>query len=237
VGLAETLVSSSSARDLGDAYVLIHQIRADGDALDAVGRLASMYVSFAKRHGLEVEALDDRKSDGAGPDEMTLLVAGAGAFALLCDERGMHQLFRREARGGGRGGRGGRAWVRVDVLPAPQSDPAEIRPRVGVRARTLKGQTGRLLRSPDLDLTLVDEPTGLSLRALTTGPKEDAVRRLLPVLLARIEQHRSGPRDGGCLRRYVLGPSPRASDRRNGIDTAHLDRVLKGELELLRPNP
>ncbi len=239
LSVADALASARDPKDLADAYVLLTQVKADGDGLDPVGRLASMYAAFARRNGFEVEALDDRLTAGPAENELTLLVGGAGAYALLASETGMHQFALREGHGGRSASRpaarSGRWWVRVEVLPAPADDAASLLPDVTVRTRSLRSAKGRLLVDPNLEVAIVHKPTGMPLRAWTTGPKDAALSRLLPILLARIEADRSGLRRGpGCLRRYVLGPNPKASDRRTGSDTPHLDRVLRGELELLR---
>ncbi len=234
----ERLLGCRDARDLGDAYVRVSRVRAEGDDLDGVLRLARMYAAFAERRGYESEAVDDRCGDGAaGEDTIALLVGGAGAYATLAPEAGLHEVVRRREGDGKRGGKTAREWVRVEVLPAPAEVTDADRAAVRVRSKPLRGARGRLVEKPTLELSLLHEPSLASLSAVAAGPKDAAVARLLPLLLAMVQRGKEAPTAGGALvvRRYALGASPRVVDRRAGVATGHLDRVMRGELDLLLP--
>src|SRR5205823_1317316 len=84
------LVGCRDARALGDALVTLRRVAAHGAPLDAVALLARMYVALARRRGLEPDVLDDRRGGDPDEDTVTLLVGGAGAFALLAGEAGLH---------------------------------------------------------------------------------------------------------------------------------------------------
>ena len=113
-----------------------------------------MYVNLAQRRGLEVQVLDDRQGGTPPEDTLTLLVSGAGAFALLAGETGLHQVSR--GRGKGREGRPkppDRDVVRVEVLPVPVSEAGlgreDVRAEVGRARRRARPAAGPApLRGP-----------------------------------------------------------------------------------------
>jgi len=233
---ATSLVDAAERDDLGDAFVRVARVRGEGDPLDGVVAITAMLEAFAKRHGLDVETLDDRGGDGAAEDVVVLSVAGAGARALLAGEAGFHHLVRRAGGSGKRRRGAGRAWIRVEVVPACDTDPAGARPLVKVRSKPLKGVAGRRVKQPTLELSLLHEPARVAVTGVATGTKDAAVARLMPWLLARVAAA-GAPRDDAAavVRRYLLAPDARVVDRRHGTSSGHLDRVLAGELELLLP--
>ena len=223
------LLSCRDARDLGDAFLALTLVKSQGASLSAVEKLANMYASLARRRGLEVEILDDRRGGDPHEDAIVLQVSGAGAFATLAGETGLHQVVRGRAERRD-GVREDRDVVRVEVLPVP-ADAVFGRDEVRVETRPLKGVKGRLLDRPVLDVHLVHAPSMASVRAWTSGAKAEAVERLQPLLRARVD---GGAGDGVAgarvVRRYTLGPSPLVRDQRTGRTTGRLDDVLDGDL-------
>jgi ATP-dependent Clp protease ATP-binding subunit ClpC len=226
------LVGCRDRRDLGDAFVALTLVATHGAGLDGVARLARMYAGLARRHGLAVEVLDDRR-DGSPPEDVIVLgVSGAGAYALLAGEPGLHQVSRGrgEPRDGPRAA--DRDVVRVEVLPVPYED-ADDRDEVHAETRPLAEVTGRLLARPRLEVSLRHAPTMLTLRAWTDRSKAEAVERLRPLLRARVAAAESA--SGGrvpVVRRYALGPAPLVRDARTGRSTGRLDLVLEGHLDM-----
>ena len=230
------LVDCRDVRDLGDALMTLTLVKSQGSGLDAVKRLAGMYVGFAKRRGLEVEVLDDRAGGEPPEDTITMLVSGAGAHALYAGETGLHRVLRggRDTRAKG-GRRDDRDVVRVDVLPAPWEDVAFAAGEVRAESHALRGARGRLLAKPKFEITLLHVPSMTAVHAWTDGTRNEAMRRLEGLLRARIDAPKSQAVDASSsqlVRRYVLGPSPLVRDTRTGRSTGRLDRVLAGDLDL-----
>jgi hypothetical protein len=122
-----------------------------------------------------------------------------------------------------------------DVPEAGRDGPSKDA-AVRVRTKTLRGAKGRRLAKPALEVNLLHEATMVSLTAWAEDGKDAAVSRLLPLLLALVARSREGgAASASVVRRYELGVSPRASDRRTHRDTGHVDRVLRGDLDLLLP--
>jgi ATP-dependent Clp protease ATP-binding subunit ClpC len=227
------LVAAEDAEALGDAYVVVTLVKAQGEPLDAVRRIAEMYRGLARRHRCEVEVLDDRTGGEPPADAVALFVGGVGAYGLLGPEAGLHHL----AEPGGRGRtRGSRAVVRVEVLPPPSGAPpraAEVRAEV----RPLAGVKGRLLARVKSEVRLVHLPSMTALTAWTDAAKKQALERLVPLLMARVEAgRRPAPKEpAAVVRRYDLGNAPLVRDALTGRSTGRLDRVLSGDLDLFLP--
>lgn len=229
------LVSCRDARELGDAFLSLTLVASRGAGLDAVGKLAEMYSGLARRRGLDVQILDDRRGGTPPEDALTLLLGGAGAYALLAGEAGLHQVSRGRTKSrSGRQRAPDRDVVRVDVVPLPAGDPLG-RDEVRVEVQALDGAPGRLLKKPRFEVSLLHVPSLTGVRAWTDGTKAQAVERLRPLLAARVEAARSTSADPASspsfIRRYILGPSPLVRDLRTHKSTGRLDRVLRGHLD------
>src|SRR5439155_23213774 len=131
-------LSCPGPRDLGDALVVLTRVGPARAAVEGVGKLGLMYKRLAERLDLEVEVLDDHCATAPVEDTIALLVIGAGAYALLGHERGLHYLSpgRVEGHDGRRTGQ--REVVRVEVFPAVgttvldrETVRAELRPLEG----------------------------------------------------------------------------------------------------------
>jgi peptide chain release factor 2 len=229
------LVGCREARELGDALLTLTLVASHGAGLDAVGRLARMYAGLARRRGLEVECLDDHRGGDPAEDGIALLLSGAGAYALLAGEAGLHQVAR-----GRREGRDGRRRpvdrdvVRVEVFAVPAGDAGFAADEVRAEARALAEVQGRLVARPRFEVQLLHVPTMIAVRGWTDGTKAQAVERLRPLLRARVEAAKAADAGGRppVVRRYGLGPQPLVRDVRTGLSTGRVDQVLEGQLDV-----
>jgi ATP-dependent Clp protease ATP-binding subunit ClpC len=213
-------------RDLGDAFVMVTRVKAQGGGLEGVARLARMYQGFARRRGFEFEVLGDRAGGEPHEDVITLFVGGTGAFALLSGEEGLHQLTQpaADSRKPER-----RELVRVEVLRAP-ADESPLPPNeVRVDCKPLREAAGRLIERRAFEVSLLHLPSMVSVHAWCGGTRETAVRSLQPLLRARTQALESAA--PAMVRRYVFGPAAMVRDRRTGRSTGKLDRVLRGEID------
>jgi hypothetical protein len=97
---------------------------------------------------------------------------------------------------------------------------------------------GRLLARPRHEVRLLHVPTMISVSAWTDGAKAEAVKRLRPLLWARVEASRAAADDrGAVVRRYSLGPAPLVRDVRTGRSTGRLELVLEGHLDVFLSPP
>jgi ATP-dependent Clp protease ATP-binding subunit ClpC len=238
------LVGCREARELGDALLSLTLVASHGAGLDAVGRLARMYLGLVRLRGLQAEVLDDHRGGEPAEDGITLQLSGVGAFALLAGEAGFHQVSRgrREARDGKRRPVD-RDVVRVEVFPLGAGSDAFPVDEVRADIRPLGQVQGRLVARPRFAVQLLHVPSMVSVRGWTDGTKAEAVERLRLVLRARVEAARNAQAETASrptvVRRYGLGPAPLVRDVRTGRSTGRVEQVLEGQLDLflgpLRP--
>ena len=213
--------------DLGDAVVVVTRVKADGSGLDAVTALARMYHDFADRRGFEVEVLDDRRGGDPMEDTVAFAIGGAGAYAMLRTEAGLHQL-RRKVHGKDRPLEV-RELVRVEVMRQADSESRSEQIRVEVQDR--RGAEARFGAQIRFEASALHLPTMVSVKTWQPGDREQAERRTVALLHARLAIDGSNTESLEVVRTYWLGSKPRVSDRRSGTSNGRVDRVLRGELE------
>ncbi|HWQ91139.1 MAG TPA: AAA family ATPase, partial [Clostridia bacterium] len=228
------IAGSKDARDLGDAVVGVSLVDRSGGKVGAVEKLAAMYQALAKRRRLESEVLGEWYDEKQ--DRVFLLISGLGAYALLKQESGLHQVdYRtreRKARSGHETVHEDREVIRVEVLPATTEPPGNFRSSVKTSIASLRPARSRLLTKADLKVTVFHEASLRSIELWTRGPREQALDRLLLLLHVQIAAGTT-PARPGIVRHYDLGISPRVKDARTGRSTHRIDRVLKGYLDTL----
>jgi ATP-dependent Clp protease ATP-binding subunit ClpC len=234
------LVSCRESRELGDALLTLRLVNAHGAGLDSVAMLAKMYKALALRRGLEVTVLDDHQGGEPPEDTITLWVTGAGAYALLASEAGLHQVTRGKKEDGPGRRHVERDVVLVEILPAPAGEVAYPADEIRAEVHPVNGVKGRLLSKVKFDVRLFHVPTMTSVHGLSDGNKGEALQRLQLLLRARVDAARQPRPDEGrppIIRRYRLGPTTLVRDQRSGRHTGRLDQVLEGNLDLFLAPP
>jgi protein subunit release factor A len=230
------IAACKDARDLGDAVICLTLVGHSGARIGAVEKLACMYRALAERHRLDAEILGewhDEKQDRA-----YLLVSGLGAFALLKQEAGLHQVDHRTRAKKPRSGheviQEDREVVRVETLPAGVQPDKKFRQGVKATVTALRPARSRLLEKADLKVSLFHEASLRSLELWTSGPREPGLERIMVLFHAQISAPAAGENVRTLVvRHYDLGISARVKDLRTGRTTHRVDRVLKGHLDAL----
>lgn len=240
------LVACRDSQSLGDAIVSLRLATKQGAGLGGVPLLAKMYQALATRRGLEVTVLDDRLGGDPPEDTITLLVYGPGAYALLANEAGVHQVSKGSAsrerkRSEARlthDAKLERDVVRVEVLPAPSAETNFAPGELDTVVRPMPGTRGRLLAHINHDVRLFHTKTMLSVRGWCEGTKAEALERMKTLLSARLQaQSHTTPERPPVVRRYRLGPNTLVRDQRTGRSTGRLDQVLEGHLDMFLVPP
>jgi hypothetical protein len=219
--------------------VILSLVERTGRNQKGVEKLAGMYQGLARQHRMNFEVLGERHDQKH--DRAYLLISGLGAFALLNNESGLHQMdyrFReRTPRAGRELMREDRELLRVESLPCGNEPDAPFRRAVKSKVSLLKPARSRLLDKATLNISVFHEPSLRSLELWMAGSKEHALERALVILHAQVSRPNSDEQNDAAkiIRHYDLGLAPRVKDLRSGRTTTQVDRVLKGRLEALRP--
>jgi hypothetical protein len=169
-------------------------------------------------------------------DRAYLSVAGLGAYGLLRNERGLHQVERRYKeripRSGRERMREDRELLRVETMAAPAEVSRRFQQQLKIKVTVLKPARERLVRA-ELLVTSFDEPSLRSVEFWTFGPKADALARGSLVHKALLDGGQVSPEDPQIIRQYDLGLNPRVKDMRTSRTTSRVSQVLKGDVETL----
>lgn len=235
-----SIAECRNAQDLGDVLLCLSLVEQTGAPLHALPKLAGMYQGLAQKRRMTSEVLgefvDGRK------DRAWLLISGLGAFRLLKNEAGLHQLDYRTREKAPRSGhetvRDHRETVRVEVLALRNDPDKQFRRGVRSKVASLRNAPGSLLEKPQLSLSLFHEASLRSLDLWTAGPKSRALENAILILNTLVAGNPDQGSTDQVVRHYELGLSRRVKDTRSGRTTTAVDRVLKGNLDaLLVPDP
>ncbi len=237
-------------RDPDDDRDVILEIRpaAGGDeAALFAGELLAMYLAFADRHGWTTHELTRTPQALGGVREAIVEVSGAGAYAVLKHESGVHRVQRVPATESQ--GRIHTSTASVAVLPVAEDvdvvlDPADLR----VDVFRSSGPGGQSVNTTDSAVRVTHLPSGLVVSCQDEKSQHQNKERALRILRARLlEAARAAAADARAdARRVQVGtgdrsekvrtynlPQSRVTDHRIGLSLHDPARVLAGGLDPL----
>lgn len=237
-------------RDPDDDRDVIVEVRpaAGGDeAALFAGELLNMYLAFADRRGWTVRELARTPQALGGIREAIVEVSGAGAYALLKHESGVHRVQRVPATESQ--GRIHTSTASVAVLPVAEEvdvvlDPADLR----IDVFRSSGPGGQSVNTTDSAVRVTHLPSGLVVSCQDEKSQHQNKDRALRILRARLlEAARAAAADARAdARRVQVGtgdrsekvrtynlPQSRVTDHRIGLSLHDPARVLAGGLDPL----
>jgi peptide chain release factor 1 len=232
-------------KDAADERSAILEVRAgtggDEAALFAAD-LFRMYSRYAALHGWTVDIISASESDLGGYKEIIASISGAGVFARLKFESGVHRVQRVPATEAG--GRIHTSAATVAVLPEAEDVDIDIRPDdIKIDTMRASGAGGQHVNKTDSAVRITHLPTGLIVVSAEKSQHQN--RRLaMQVLRSRlyeIERERAdtersearksqvGSGDRSQRIRTYNFPQGRVTDHRINLKLHKLDKVIEGE--------
>ena len=232
-------------RDAADDRSAILEVRAgtggDEAALFA-GDLFRMYERYASLHGWKIEVLSASEGEVGGYREIIGAVKGAGVYARLKFESGVHRVQRvpdTEASG-----RIHTSAATVAVLPEAKDVDIEIRPEdISVETLRASSKGGQHANTTSSAIRMTHIPTGITV-AVSSRSQHQNRAQALDVLRSRLyeaereklDSERSSARKDQVgtgdrserIRTYNF-PQGRVTDHRINLTLYKLDKVLDGE--------
>ncbi len=233
-------------KDAADDRNVILEVRAgtggDEAALFA-GDLFRMYQRYAATKGWKVEVISANEAGVGGYKEITANISGAGAYAMLKFESGVHRVQRvpeTEAQG-----RIHTSAATVAVLPEAEEVDVEIdETDLRIDVFRASGPGGQSVNTTDSAVRITHLPTGLVVSQQDEKSQHKNKAKALKVLRARlfeaerqrVEQERSAERRGQVgsgdrserIRTYNF-PQGRVTDHRINLTLYKLDQIIQGE--------
>lgn len=232
-------------KDAADEKSAILELRAgtggDEAALFA-GDLFRMYQRYAESRGWRVTVMEQSEGDAGGFKEIIANVSGAGVFARLKYESGVHRVQRvpdTETQG-----RIHTSAATVAVLPEVEEIDIEVRPE-DIRIDTMRasGAGGQHVNTTDSAVRITHIPSGI---VVTSAEKSQHQNRAtaMKVLRARLYEEQRSKRDSerSESRRDQVGsgdrserirtynfPQGRVTDHRINLTLYKLPQIITGE--------
>jgi peptide chain release factor 1 len=233
-------------RDAADDRSAIVEIRAgtggDEAALFA-GDLARMYQRLAEARGWRWETVEETGTELGGLKELIAEVSGAGVFAQLKFESGVHRVQRVPVTESG--GRIHTSAATVAVLPEAEDVDIDI-PAGDIRIDTYRssGAGGQHVNTTDSAVRITHLPTGIVVTSSEKSQHQNRARamqvlraRLYDLERQKLDDARAASRKGQVgsgdrserIRTYNF-PQGRLTDHRIGLTLYKLDQVMQGDL-------
>jgi len=242
----EVKLMLSDEYDDRDAILAIHAGAGGTESQDWADMLLRMYLRWAERHKLQVEALDISPGEEAGIKSATLEVKGDYAYGYLKSEHGVHRLVRMSPFDADHARH--TSFVLVEVLPeAGEEVEIKLNPEdLKVETFRSSGPGGQHMQKTSSAVRITHLPTGLMVSCQSERSqyqnKESAMKVLYARLLqlererteaekAKLKGQRIEAGWGNQIRSYVLQPYRMVKDHRTGYEASNTTAVLDGELD------
>ena len=244
------MLAGGEKYDKGNAIITIISGAGGDDAEDFSRMLLEMYMKYANKHGFGISFIHEHKNDHGGYRNVSFEMEGKGVYGLLKNEGGVHRLVRispfnaKKLRH--------TSFSLVEVLPKfsklEEKDivisPADLK----IEYSRSSGPGGQNVNKRETAVRLVHIPTNISVHASGERSQEQNREQAMSILLAKIfkkaEEEKKSVEEsmktskgteiewGSQIRSYVLHPYKMVKDHRTGVETANVDAVLEGDLEL-----
>ncbi len=232
-------------KDAADSKNAILEVRAGTGGSEAAlfaGDLFRMYQRHAETHKWKVEILSESSGEVGGYKEIIASISGAGVFARLKFESGVHRVQRVPETESS--GRVHTSAATVAVLPEAEDVDIEIR-NEDLRIDTMRssGAGGQHVNTTDSAVRITHIPTGVVVMSSEKSQHQNRANamkelrtRLYDMERQKADQERADSRKGQVgsgdrserIRTYNY-PQGRVTDHRINLTLYKLDRMIAGE--------
>jgi peptide chain release factor 2 len=241
-------VAESGKFEKGNAIITIFSGAGGDDAEDFSRMLLDMYMKYADRKGWGISFIHENKNNRGGFRNVTFEIAGQGAYGTLKNESGVHRLVRVSPFNSDK--KRHTSFSLVEVLPKFEKitnmpiPPEEIR----IEFAKSSGPGGQNVNKRETAVRLIHIPTKISVHVSSERSQAQNRERAMDILQAKLYKMREDEKRakergmqiskttdiewGNQIRSYVLHPYKMVKDHRTGTETAQVDKVLAGDIDI-----
>ncbi len=246
--------------DRGNAIVSIVAGAGGDDAEDFASMLFRMYMKYADKVGWSIKIIHDNENDHGGYRNISFEIEGlsfakaskskVGPYGQLRNEYGVHRLVRVSPFNAN--SKRHTSFALVEVLPKFEKLDVKdfVIPEADLKIEFSKagGPGGQNVNKRETAVRIIHIPTNISVHASGERSQEANRERALSLLIAKLfkkaelekktfeESMKTGKATdiewGSQIRSYVLHPYKMVKDHRTGVETAKVDNVLEGDIEI-----
>jgi peptide chain release factor 2 len=233
--------------DKGNAIVSIFAGAGGDDAEDFVRMLFEMYRAFAQNKNCQIILLEESPNALNGYRSVTFEVIGKNIFANLRGESGVHRLVRKSPFN--KQGKRQTGFALVEVLPEIEVQDFDVRESdLDISFAKSGGAGGQNVNKRETAVRMVHPPTGISVFVSEGRTQESNRARALEIMRAKLHKKHLEDEEkrakglsisdkvsiqwGSQMRSYVMDPYQMVKDHDKGIETAKIDEVLSGGIDI-----
>ena len=237
----------SGRYDSANAIMTIHAGAGGTESCDWAEMLLRMYTRWVERRGWKFEIQDVVDGDEAGILKVTLRIVGANAYGYCKAERGVHRLVRISPFDSNK--RRHTSFASVDVIAEIEDDDEIVVKDEDIRIDTYRssGKGGQHVNKTDSAVRITHIPTGIVVACQNERSqlknKETAMKILKSRIHEKLEDEKRAEMDkfygqkgeiswGNQIRSYVFQPYQMVKDLRTGVETANIQSVMDGDIDL-----
>ena len=237
----------SGKYDANNAIVTLHPGAGGTEACDWVSILYRMYCHWVENEGFTYDLLDYQDGDEAGIKSVTFMVKGENAYGYLKGEKGVHRLVRISPFDSS--GRRHTSFASCEVMPElDDSIEVDINPDdIKMDVFRSSGAGGQHINKTSSAVRLTHIPTGIVVACQNERSQLQNKNMCMKMLKAKLyelklkeqgemlEGIRGEVKDiawGSQIRSYVFHPYNMIKDHRTGAETANVQPVMNGNLEM-----
>ena len=233
--------------DGSDAILSIHAGTGGVDANDWAAMLERMYLRYCERKGFKTKILDRQDDVDYGIKSSTIQIQGNNAYGFLKSETGVHRLVRLSPFNAQN--KRQTSFAAVEVIPE-MTDAIEvtINPEdLKIDTYRASGAGGQHVNTTDSAVRITHLPTNIVVTCQNERSQimnKEVAMKILVSKLTRIaeEEHKENLNEikgeqymatwGSQIRNYVFQPYTMVKDTRTGAETANVNAVMDGDLDI-----